>query len=71
MAWTFKREDVKKVRPNVYQLGPVEFEISPGSQTVQYQNIETMDSGPATIDDLKRDFGQDVASFFKERLEQA
>lgn len=68
MAWKFTREDIKQVRANVYQLGPVEFEISPGSQTVQYQNIETMVSGPATVEDLKRDFGEDVAAFFREKL---
>ena len=70
MAWTFKKEDIKQVRTNVFQLGPVEFEISPGSDVVQYQNIETMVSGPASLNDLTRDFGEDVASFFKEKLQQ-
>ncbi len=68
MPWEFTREDIRVVGDNMYQIGPVEFEIIPGQDKIGYKNVETELSGAASIDDLKKDFGDDVASFFETKL---
>lgn len=68
MAKTFSRDDIKAVGDNMYQIGSVEFEIVSGSPNVGYKNLETELSGAASIEDIKRDFGEDVAGFFQEKL---
>ena len=68
MALKLSRDDIKAVGENMYQIGPLEFEIMGGAGTVSYKNLETEESGSGTIDDLRQEFGDDVASFFKEKL---
>jgi hypothetical protein len=68
MEKTFTRNDIRAVGDNMYQIGAVEFEIVQGSPYVGYKNVEVEESGSATIDDIRRDFGDDVAAFFQEKL---
>lgn len=70
MAKTFTRQNIKAVGDGMYQIGAVEFEIVPGSDKVGYKNLETELSGASTIEDIRNDFGDDIASFFKEKLNQ-
>lgn len=69
MAWEFSRSDIRDVGGNMYQIGPVEFEIVPGAETVGYKNLETELSGAASVEDLRKNFGDDVAEYFREKLE--
>lgn len=68
MSWEFSKEDIRTVGDNMYQIGPVEFEIIPGQDKIGYKNVETELSGAASIDELRKDFGDDVASFFQAKL---
>ncbi len=70
MAKTFSRNDIRAVGDDMYQIGSVELEIVPGSDKIGYKNLETELSGATTIEDIRKDFGDDVASFFKEKLGQ-
>ncbi len=68
MAETFSRQDIKTVGDNMYQIGSVEFEIVPGADKIGYKNVETELSGAASVDEIRKDFGDDVASFLQEKL---
>lgn len=68
MAMMLSRDDIRAVGDNMYQIGSVEFEIIPGSPGVGFKNLETEDAGTASLDEIKLEFGEDVASFFREKM---
>ncbi|MFC1834753.1 hypothetical protein ACFL2Q_08460 [Thermodesulfobacteriota bacterium] len=70
MAVKFSRNDIRDVGGNVYQLGSLEFAIMPGASRVGYKNLETDEAGAATPEDIGLEFGNDVGSFFREKLAQ-
>jgi len=70
MALNLSRDDIKTVGDNMYQIGSVEFEIIPGSPGLGFKNVETEDAGTASLEEVGKEFGEDIASFFRERLSQ-
>jgi hypothetical protein len=68
MAHKFSRDDIKAVGDNMYQIGSVEFEIVPGAKEVGYKNLETEESGAKSIDDIRSEFGDEVATYLQEKL---
>jgi hypothetical protein len=66
MAIKYSRKDIKELGGDTYQLGSLEFEIVSG--TLGYKNLDTEEVGTSNVEDLRAEFGDEVASFFNEKL---